>query len=146
MRFPGYRLETKTHDDFFITVDKPWTAYPGSYVFAYSAGLRDMAKMENYQILRGKIFVKCLRYAPCATLYFQDLQKLSAWAKSEKLSDQMRATSQLVNQYLTPYQKAEGVRTANWTDTQIKRVDAAIKRNCALDKSNVITTCKAVNG
>jgi spore coat protein CotH len=146
VRFPGYRLPTKTHDDFFITVDKPWTGYPGSYVFAYSAGLRDMAKMENYQILRGKIFAKCLRYAPCATLYFQDLQKLSTWAKSEKLSDQMRGTGKLIDQYLTAYQKVEAERTANWTDKQIVRVDAAIKRNCTLDAKELITSCKAANG
>ncbi len=146
VRFPGYRLPTKTHDDFFITVDKPYTGYPGSYVFAYSAGLRDMAKMENYQISRGKIFIKCLHYAPCSTLYFQNLQKLSNWAKSEKLSDQMRQTGTLIDKYLTAYQKVEATRTAKWTDTQITRVDAAIKRNCTLDDQSVIVSCKAVRG
>ena len=146
VRYPGYRLQTKIHDDFFITVDKPYTAYPGSYIFAYSAGLRDMAKMENYQIGRGKIFVKCLHFAPCSTLYFQDLQKVSDWAKANKLSNQMATTSKLIAPYLSAYQKAEGVRTAKWTNQQILNVDAAIKRNCVLDKKNAITSCKAING
>ena len=146
VRFPGYRLPSKSHDDFFITVDKPYTGYPGSYIFAYSAGIRDMARMANYQIVRGKMFVKCMHYAPCSTLYFQDLQKLSNWAKTNKLSDQMRQTTTLINQYLTSYQKAEAKRTANWTDKQIKRVDAAIKRNCTLDTAGAITKCKAISG
>ena len=146
VRYPGYRLATKSHDDFFITVDKPYTAYPGSYIFAYSAGLRDMSEMENYQIGRGKIFVKCLHYAPCSTLYFQDLQKVSAWAKETKLSSQMSATSELIAPYLSAYQKAESARTIRWTDQQIQRVDAAIARNCALDKKNQIKSCKAING
>jgi hypothetical protein len=90
--------------------------------------------------------VKCLHYAPCATLYFQDLQKLSTWAKTEKLSDQMRGTGKLIDQYLTAYQKVEATRTAKWTDKQITRVDSAIKRNCTLDENNVIVSCKAVRG
>ena len=78
----GFQLPTRVHDDFFMTIDKPYTAYPGSYLFAHSAGLRNMSQMVNYQIGRGKIFVKCLHYAPCATLYFQDLQKVSQWART----------------------------------------------------------------
>lgn len=138
VRYPGYTLPVKSHDDFFINVDKSYTAYPGSYIFAYSAGLRDMSKMENYQITRGKIFVKCMHYAPCATLYFQDLQKISDWAKEQKLSDQMRTTSQLINGYLSAYQRVEAKRTAAWTDKQIKKVDAAIKRNCTLDGTTIV--------
>jgi hypothetical protein len=146
VRFPGYRLPVKSHDDYFITIDKPYTGYPGSYVFAYSAGLRDMAKMENYQIVRGKMFIKCMHYAPCSTLYFQNLQKVNEWAKFAKLSNQMTATSKLIDKYLTKYQKAEAVRTAKWTDKQIKRVDAALKRNCKLDENKVVVSCKAIRG
>ena len=146
VRFPGYKLPTKVHDDFFITVDKPWTAYPGSYIFAHSAGLRDMAKMENYRIVRGKIFVKCLAFAPCATLYFQDLQKVTEWAKTNKLADQMTTTSALVDPYLTAYQKAEAKRTIKWVGKQIKLVEAALKRNCKFDTAGVVTKCGAVRG
>ena len=146
MRYPGYGLETKVHDDFFITVDKPYTAYPGSFLFAYTAGLRDMAKMQNYQISRGKIFVKCLNYAPCATLYFQNLQKVNDWAKATRLSEQMLATKALIDPYLSAYQKAEALRTSKWTDKQIARVEAALKRNCKFDEVGVITTCKAIRG
>lgn len=146
VRYPGYRLPTKLHDDFFINIDKPYTAYPGSYIFAYSAGLRNMASMANYQIARGKMFVKCLHYAPCSTLYFQDLQKVSNWAKSTNMSDQMTNTSSLIDSYLTPYQKAEGVRTAKWVTKQIARVDSAVANVCKLDASNLVTDCKAVNG
>ena len=146
VRYPGYILPVKSHDDFFITVDKPWTAYPGSYVFAYSAGLRDMSKMENYQILRGKMFVTCLRHAPCATLYFQDLQKVNEWAKVQDLSAQMTVTKALIQTHLTDYQKAEADRTINWVPKQIKRVDEALKRNCEFNSAGLVTTCKAANG
>ena len=146
VRYPGYGLETKVHDDFFITVDKPYTAYPGSFLFAYTAGLRDMAKMKNYQISRGKIFVKCLNYAPCSTLYFQNLQKVNDWAKATRLSEQMLVTKALIDPYLSAYQKAEALRTSKWTDKQIVRVEAALKRNCKFDEAGVITTCKAIRG
>ena len=146
VRFPGYRLPTKSHDDFFITVDKPWTAYPGSYIFAYSAGMRDMAKMENYQILRGKMFVKCLNHAPCATLYFQKLQKVNEWAKTQDFPAQMTATKVLIEKHLTKYQKGEADRTINWVPKQIKRIDEALKRNCKFDATGVVTSCKAANG
>ena len=146
LRIAGYQLPTKVHDDFFITVDKPYTAYPGSYIFAYSAGLRDMSQMANYQINRGKIFMKCLAYSPCATLYFQDLQKIIQWAGTNKLSDQMRATSQLLTPYLSSYQQAEAARTIKWTDKQIKRVSAALKRDCKFDSAGVIKKCGAIRG
>jgi spore coat protein CotH len=146
VRIPGYRLPTKSNDDFFITVDKPWTAYPGSYLFAYSAGIRDMAKMENYQILRGKMFTKCLNHAPCATLYFQDLQKVNEWAKLQDYPAQMTATKALINKHLTAYQKAEAERTINWTPKQIKRIDEALKRNCKFDDTGLVTSCKDANG
>ena len=146
VRFPGYTLPVKSHDDFFITVDKPWTAYPGSYVFAYSAGLRDMSKMENYQILRGKMFTKCLNHAPCATLYFQDLQKVNEWAKTQDLPAQMTNTKTLIQSNLTAYQKGEADRTIGWVPKQIKRIDEALKRNCKFDAAGTVTTCKAANG
>lgn len=146
VRYTGYRLPTKVHDDFFINIDKPYTAYPGSYTFAYTAGLRDMSKMENYQILRGKIFIKCMHYAPCATLYFQDLQKVSQWAKDSNLSNQMLNTKTIIDKYLTSYQKAEATRTAKWVTKQIKRVDQALKRNCKLDEYNFVIKCGAVRG
>jgi spore coat protein CotH len=138
VRYPGYTLPVKTHDDFFINVDKTYTAYPGSYIFAYSAGLRDMNVMENYQITRGKIFVKCLHYAPCATEYFQALQKVNEWAKATQMSEQMRTTATLIKGHLSSYQKAEAKRTANWVDKQIKRVDAALKRNCKFEGTTII--------
>jgi spore coat protein CotH len=146
VRYPGYGLETKVHDDFFITVDKPYTAYPGSFLFAYSAGLRDMSKMKNYQISRGKIFVKCLNYAPCSTLYFQNLQKVTDWAKTTRLSEQMLATKTVIDRYLSAYQKAEALRTSKWTDKQIVRVEAALKRNCKFDEFGAVSTCKAIRG
>jgi len=146
VRIPGYRLETKQHDDFFITVDKPWTAYPGSYLFAYSAGIRDMAKMENYQIYRGKMFSKCLYYAPCATLYFQYLQKVTEWAKVQDYPAQMTLTKALIGKHLTAYQKREADRTINWVPKQIKRIDQALKRNCKFDEAGLVSTCKDANG
>lgn len=146
IRFPNYRLPVKSHDDYFIRIDKPYTGYPGSYLFAHSAGIRDMAKMENYQIVRGKMFVKCMHYAPCSTLYFQSLQKVNEWAKAQKLGDQMRATSTVIKKHLTAYQKAEAVRTAKWTDKQIKRVAAALKQNCKLEENKVVISCKAIRG
>jgi spore coat protein CotH len=144
VRYPGYTLPVKTHDDFFINVDKSYTAYPGSYIFAYSAGIRDMNIMENYQITRGKIFVKCMHYAPCATEYFKSLQQVNEWAKANQMSEQMRTTAQLIDKHLTSYQKAEAKRTANWVDKQIKRVDAALKRNCTFE-GTTITKCNKVS-
>jgi spore coat protein CotH len=146
IRYPGYRLETKTHDDFFISVDKPYTAYPGSYVFAYSAGLRDMSKMENYQITRGKMFVKCLAYAPCSTLYFQSLQKVTQWAKDTNMSGQMKVTKALIEDQLSAYQKREADRTIKWVPKQIKRVEEALERNCKFDELGTVTSCKAIRG
>jgi len=146
VRYPGYVLPVKSHDDFFITVDKPWTAYPGSYLFAYSAGIRDMSKMENYQILRGMMFQKCLNHAPCATLYYQYLQKVNEWAKTQDLSAKMTGTKILIDKHLGAYQKAEADRTINWVPKQIKRIDEALKRNCKFDSMGLITTCKAANG
>jgi spore coat protein CotH len=146
VRIPGYRLETKSHDDFFITVDKPWTAYPGSYLFAYSAGIRDMSKMENYQILRGKMFSMCLYHAPCATLYFQDLQKVNDWAKAQNLSSHMTNTKALIESHLTEYQKAEADRTINWVPQQVTRIEGALKRHCKFDSAGLVTSCKDANG
>jgi hypothetical protein len=58
----------------------------------------------------------------------------------------MTTTSALIGKHLSSYQKAEAVRTAKWTDKQIKRVDAALKRNCKLDENKVVVSCKAVRG
>jgi spore coat protein CotH len=146
VRYPGYVLPVKTNDDFFISVDKPWTAYPGSYLFAYTAGIRDMSKMENYQIVRGKMFVKCLNHSPCATLYFQDLQKVNEWAKSQNLPAKMTDTKILVEKHLSTYQRAEADRTINWVPKQIKRIDEALKRNCKFDSMGLVANCKAANG
>ena len=146
VRYPGYVLPVKTHDDFFITVDKPWTAYPGSYTFAYTAGIRDMAKMEGYQISRGKLFQRCLYYAPCATLYFQSLQKVTEWAKIQDYPAQMTQTKALIQKHLSPYQQREADRTINWVPKQIKRIDAALKRNCKFNDLGTVTTCKDTNG
>ena len=146
VRYPGYTLPVKTHDDFFITVDKPWTAYPGSYIFAYTAGLREMAKMENYQISRGKLFQKCLYYAPCATRYFQSLQKVTEWAKVQDFPAQMTKTKALIEKHLSTYQKGEADRTIAWVPKQIKRIDQALKRNCKLDSAGLVTACKDTNG
>jgi hypothetical protein len=146
VRIPGYRLAPKEHDDFFITVDKPWTAYPGSYLFAYSAGIRDMAQMENYQIYRGKMFSKCLYHAPCATLYFQSLQKVTEWAKVQDYPAQMTLTKALIEKHLSAYQKREADRTINWVPKQIKRIDEALKRNCKFDDAGLVSTCKDANG
>ena len=141
-RFPGFKLPTKVHDDFFITVDKPYTAYPGSYIFAYSAGLRDMAVMENYQITRGKMFVKCLAYAPCATQYFQNLQMVNDWSIQNSLGQQMTATANLLANYSSAYQKEEQKRTINWVTQQQEIVTAAIKAHCKLDAHQQVVSCK----
>lgn len=146
VRYLGYTLPTETKDDFFITVDKPWTAYPGSYIFAYTAGIRDMAKMQNYQISRGKLFQRCLYYAPCATLYFQSLQKVTEWAKVQDYPAQMTQTKALIEKHLSAYQKNEADRTIAWVPKQIKRIDDALKRNCKLDAAGLVTTCKDTNG
>jgi len=56
----------------------------------------------------------------------------------------MSATSTLIGKYLSSYQKAEAVRTTKWVGKQIKRVDAAIKRNCKLDAAGAVTKCGAI--
>lgn len=146
IHYTGFNFPVKVHDDFFITIDKPYTAYPGSFTFAYTAGIRDQSQMENYQISRGKLFAKCLNYAPCATLYFQDLKKVSDWTMKANLPARMVATNSLIAPLLTAYQKAEGVRTANWVIKQNTRVATAVTKDCKVDATGAITKCKAVRG
>ena len=69
---------------------------------------------------------------------------MNEWAKANQMSEQMRTTAQLIDKHLTSYQKAEAKRTANWVDKQIKRIDAALKRNCTFE-GTTITKCNKVS-
>jgi spore coat protein CotH len=137
----NYDAPTKFHDDFFFPVDSKTAAFPGSFLIAANAGVKDSARMTNYQLGRGQLFRKCLAYSPCATLYFQDLQKVSDWATSTKLSERMAATATLIKGFSTTFDKAEQKRTAKWVSKQQARVAKAIAKHCELQE-NVIQNCK----
>lgn len=123
----GYEAPVKYHDDFFVPVDKPTAAFPGSFLIAANAGVKDSKKMTNYQLTRGALFRKCLAYKPCKTLYFENLQKVSQWATDSHITDQMKATSKLIKPYSNTYEKAEQKRTIEWVSKQLAKVQAVTK-------------------
>jgi spore coat protein CotH len=138
----NYKAPTKYHDDFFFPVDKPTAAFPGSFLIAANAGVKDSAKMTNYQLGRGQLFKKCLAYSPCKTQYFQNLQQVSQWATDSGLSNRMKATATMIKKYSDAYDKAEQKRTAGWVGKQQKRVKEALERNCELDEQGIVVVCK----
>jgi len=138
----SYDAPTKAHDDFFFPVDTQTASFPGSFLIAYGAGVTESDKMTNYQLGRGQLFRKCLTYSPCATTYYQNLQKVSLWATDTKLSDRMLATGELIKKFTTGYHKAEQKRTASWVGKQQLRVQKAIEKHCKLDANQQITSCK----
>ena len=107
-------------------------------MIAYSAGVTDPSKMTNYQLGRGQLFRKCLAYSPCATLYFQDLQKVSDWATTTKLSQRMLKTGDTIKALTNGYSKAEQTRTSQWVAKQQENVKKAIAKHC----DSRIQTCK----
>ncbi len=137
----SYTVPSKLHDDFFFPVDSKTASFPGSFMIAYNAGVTDPAKMTNYQLGRGQLFRKCLAYSPCATLYFQDLQKVSDWATATNLSKRMIAQGAVIKKLTNGYSKAEQTRTSNWVTKQQSRVAKAIAKHCELTE-NVIQSCK----
>ena len=138
----SYTAPSKLHDDFFFPVDSNTASFPGSFMIAYNAGVTDPAKMTNYQLGRGQLFRKCLAYSPCATLYFQDLQKISDWATSTNLPQRMIAQGAVIKKLTNGYSKAEQTRTSNWVLKQQARVAKAIAKHCELDAAGQIKTCK----
>ena len=140
--FKSYNVPAKLHDDFFFPVDSNTAAFPGSFQIAYNAGVTDPAKMTNYQFTRGSLFRKCLAYSPCATLYFQDLQKVSQWATDTKLSNRMIATGTVIKKFTTGYAKAEQTRTSKWVGKRQAQIAKAIAKHCELDENNQIKICK----
>ena len=138
----NYTAPTKYHDDFFFPVDTPTAAFPGSFLIAANAGVKDSAKMTNYQLGRGQLFRKCLAYSPCKTLYFQNLQKVSQWATDTELSTRMKNTATMIKKFSDAYDKAEQKRTAAWVGKQQARIEKAITKHCTLDTAGLVTACK----
>jgi len=136
----SYKAPSKAHDDFFFPLDSQTAAFPGSFLIAYGAGVTESDKMTTYQLGRGQLFRKCLTYSPCATLYFQDLQKVNDWASSTNLTTRMATTAKLIKNYSTAYQKQEQVRTAAWVTKQQENVKKVIAKHCKLQE-NVIQSC-----
>ena len=138
----GYDVPAKFHDDFFFPVDSKTAAFPGSFQMAHSAGVKDIAKMTNYQLTRGALFRKCLSFSPCATLYFQDLAKVSQWATETNLAQRIIAQGSVIKKFTSTYAKAEQKRTAKWVGKRQAQIAKAIKNHCKLDASKQIKTCK----
>lgn len=120
--FKNYKAPTKFHDDFFFPVDQPTAAFPGSFFIAHSAGIKDSAKMTTYKMSRGALFVKCLAYKPCKTLYKQNLKKITEWAKETNLQKRMLQISQVIKKYSNHYTKAEQNRTVKWIQKSLDRL------------------------
>ena len=139
--FKSYKVPAKFHDDFFFPVDSKTAAFPGSFQIAYNAGVRTPSKMTNYQFTRGALFRKCLAYAPCATLYFQDLAQVSQWATDTHLAKRMIAQGKLIKKFTTGYSKAEQTRTSKWVGKRQAQIIAAIAKHCEKDNSGLISTC-----
>ena len=137
----SYNVPAKLHDDFFFPVDSTTASFPGSFQIAYSSGVTDLNKMTNYQFNRGALFRKCLAYSPCATLYFQDLEKVSNWASSTNLSQRMITQSKVTSKFTTGYAKAEQTRTSKWVGKRQAQIAKAIKKHCQLDANQQITSC-----
>ena len=134
----SYDKPAKLHDDFFFPLDKPTASFPGSFLIAYNAGVKDVDKMTNYQLTRGALFRKCLTYSPCATLYYQNLKKVSDWASETKLTNQMQETSKLIKKYVSTYDQAEQKRVVKWVAKQQANVAKVIAKHCdaAVTKCN----------
>ena len=137
----SYNVPSRAHDDYFFPLDNPTAAFPGSFLIAYGAGVTDTEKMTNYQLGRGQLFRKCLTYKPCATVYYQDLQKLSQWATNTKLSERMLATGKLIKNYTNGYNKAEQKRTSEWVGKQQARIEKVIGGHCRLESDGAISSC-----
>jgi spore coat protein CotH len=137
----SYKVPSATHDDYFFPLDKPTAAFPGSFLIAYGAGVTDTDKMTNYQLGRGQLFRKCLNYSPCATLYYQDLQKVSQWATDTKLSDRMLATGKLIKKFSSGYNQAEQKRTSEWVGKQQARIAKTVAKHCNINAAGLATSC-----
>jgi spore coat protein CotH len=138
----SYNVPAKIHDDFFFPLDSNTATFPGGFQIAYQNGVTDPTRMGNYQFARGQMFRKCLAYSPCSTLYFEDLQKVSAWATSTKLSERMLTTGTVIAKLTNSYSKAEQTRTSKWVGKQQANVAKAIAKHCKLDGAGKIKTCK----
>ena len=134
----SYNVPAKLHDDFFFPVDTQTAAFPGSFQIAYTSGVTDPAKMTNYQFTRGALFRKCLNYSPCATLYFQDLKKVSDWATKTNLSNRMVEQGNVIKNFTSGYAKAEITRTSNWVAKRQTQIEKAITKHCDAG----ITSCE----
>ena len=134
----SYNKPAKFHDDFFFPLDKPTASFPGSFLIAYNAGVRNVDQMTNYQLTRGALFRKCLAYSPCATLYYQNLKKVSDWATVTKLTEQMKATSTMIKTYVSAFDKAEQKRVQAWVVKQQKNVAKVLAKHC----DAALTKCK----
>ena len=130
-------LPTVYHDDFFFPLDSQSASFPGAFIIAYQAGVRDTNRLTHYNFARGAIFRKCLKFAPCATEYYQDLKKISDWATSSNLVERMKTQSTQIKSYTTSYQEAEQVRVQKWVGKQQARVAAVIKKHCQLSGTEV---------
>ena len=128
--FKEYVAPIAYHDDFFFNVDATATAFPGSFFIAHDSGVKDPSKWTNYQLSRGQLFTKCLNYKPCATLYFQDLQKLSDWATQTNLAKRMLDQGNVISKLTSDFSKAELKRTSAWVAKQQANVKKAIAKHC----------------
>ena len=126
----SYNVPIALHDDFFFALDKPTASFPGAFLIGYHAGVKDVNALTNYQLRRGALFRKCLVYSPCATLYYQDLKRISDWAANAKLTSQMQQTEKVIKHYTSDYAKAEQKRVEAWVTKQQANVGKVLAKHC----------------
>lgn len=116
--FGENRKTSALNDDFFASLDKSTSAFPGI-----------QEKFQKTSMARGLLFTKCLAYKTCKIAYLQQLRAVSSKVSSAKLVTSMKSAATTIASYSSTSVRAEQARTQSWIVKQQARVAAVLKAN-----------------
>jgi hypothetical protein len=109
-------------DDYFFAMDSPNVGFPWVQE-AFHKSTRP----------RGRLFAKCLSYAPCKTEYLNDLMAVAKKVTSSNLAGFMKNLSNKISEFSANVNNAdpklEQQRTIAWVGKQVVKVKALMKKN-----------------
>jgi spore coat protein CotH len=117
--FGENRKTQKLLDDYFFKVDTASIGFPWMQDF----------DPTRTSLPRGILFQKCLRYAPCKSLYLNDLKAVTKKAIASKQASYMRDTARLIADYSNSGAVNEQNRSVAWLTKQITRIRAVLTKN-----------------
>lgn len=116
--FGENRKTSASNDDFFASLDKSTSAFPGI-----------QEKFQKTSMTRGLLFTKCLAYKTCKIAYLQQLRAVSSKVTSAKFVTSMKSAATTIASYSSTSVRAEQVRTQSWIVKQQARVKSVLKSN-----------------